>query len=402
MTDVRAPIPRLAARSGPAILNYGFRPFFFLAGLTALLGMVFWLAEMTGVLSVPTVFTPLTWHAHEMLFGYAVAAIAGFLLTAIPNWTGRLPLHGQPLLVLVLLWLAGRVAVAMSAVIGAWTAAAVDLAFLAVLLFVVAREIIAGNNLRNLPMLVAVAALLVANALMHSEPLGLGALAPTGWRLAVSIVTLLITLVGGRIVPSFTRNWLAKKQPGAMPATFSRLDQITLAATVLALGCWVVFPGTASATWLLAVGAVLNVVRLCRWRGDRAISDALVFILHVGYAWVPLGLGLLAVAQSPEWLPETTAVHGLTAGAVGTMTLAVMTRATRGHTGRPLHADAGTIIVYILVNASAMTRIAAAIWPALYDPLLWIAGATWIAAFGGFLVLYGPMLLTPRPDGKPG
>ncbi len=401
-TTVRAPIPRIAARSGPAILNYGFRPFFFLAGVSAVLGMVFWLAEVTGHLSVPSVFSPLTWHAHEMLFGYAVAAIAGFLLTAIPNWTGRLPLHGSPLLVLVLLWLGGRLAVATSTIIGAWAAAAIDLAFLTVLLFVVAREIVAGKNLRNLPMLAAIGALLVANALMHCEPLEMGEFAAIGWRLAVGVATLLITLIGGRIVPSFTRNWLAKRPAGGMPASFGRVDQITLAATVAALACWVAIPGTDAATALLALAAVLNVLRLCRWRGYRAINDPLVLILHVGYAWVPLGLGLLAVAQSPQWLPETAAVHGLTAGAVGTMTLAVMTRATRGHTGRPLLADAGTTIVYVLVTMSSITRIMAPMWPALYNPLLWTAGAAWIAAFGGFLILYGPMLLSPRPDGKPG
>jgi uncharacterized protein involved in response to NO len=399
---VRAPTPRVAARSGPAILNYGFRPFFFMAGLSAVFGMAFWLAEVTGLLSVPSVFSPLTWHAHEMLFGYAVAAIAGFLLTAIPNWTGRLPLHGSPLLVLVLLWLGGRFAVAMSTVIGAWTAAAIDLAFLAVLLFVVGREIVAGKNFRNVPMLAAIGALLVANALMHSEPLDIGDFAAIGWRLAVGVATLLITLIGGRIVLSFTRNWLAKRPAGGMPAPFGRFDQITLAATIAALVCWVAFRGADAATALLALAAVLNFVRLCRWRGYRAIKDPLVFILHVGYAWVPLGLALLAVAQSPQWLPESAAVHGLTAGAIGTMTLAVMTRATRGHTGRPLHADAGTTIVYVVVTMSSITRITASMWPALYNPLLWTAGAAWIAAFSGFLVLYGPMLLSPRPDGKPG
>jgi uncharacterized protein involved in response to NO len=178
----RAPVPRLRAEPGFAILGYGFRPFFFLAGLSAVLGLALWLAEKAGVLFVPTDFAPPTWHAHEMLFGFTVAAIAGFLLTAIPNWTGRLPLQGGPLLALVLLWVAGRLAVATSAAIGARTAAAVDLAFLVVLLLVVAREIVAGKNWRNLPMLAAIAALLVANGLMHAEALNLGASATTGSR----------------------------------------------------------------------------------------------------------------------------------------------------------------------------------------------------------------------------
>ena len=396
------PIPRLVARSGSAILNYGFRPFFLLAGVSGALLMAVWLAEMSGMLTVPSVFAPLTWHAHEMLFGFTVAVIAGFLLTTIPNWTGRLPLHGRPLLVLVLLWLGGRVAVATSAVIGARTAAAVDLMFLAALLFVVGREILVGKNWRNLPMLAAIGLLLVANALMHAEALDFGTVGASGWRLAVAVATSLIALVGGRIVPSFTRNWLAKRPGGEMPAPFARFDQLTLLATIAALAAWVVLPGASAPTVLLALAAALNLARLCRWQGHRTMSDPLVFILHVGYAWVPLGLGLLAVAQSPEWLPESAAVHGLTAGAVGTMTLAVMTRATRGHTGRPLHADAGTIAVYVLVTIAAFARIAASMWPALYPPLLWTAGVAWIAAFGGFAVLYGPMLLKPRVDGKPG
>ena len=194
-------------------------------------------------------------------------------------------------------------------------------------------------------MLAAIGLLLVANALMHAEALDFGTVGASGWRLAVAVATSLIALIGGRIIPSFTRNWLAKRPGGEMPAPFARFDQLTLVATIAALVAWVVLPGASAPAVLLALAAALNLARLCRWQGHRTMSDPLVFILHVGYAWVPLGLGLLAVAQSPELLPESAAVHGLTAGAVGTMTLAVMTRATRGHTGRPLHADAGTVAV---------------------------------------------------------
>ncbi len=399
---VRAPVPRLRAHAGPAILAYGFRPFFFFAGLSAVLGLALWLADLAGVLAIPTAFTPLTWHAHEMLFGYAVAAIAGFLLTAVPNWTGRLPLQGGPLLGLVLLWLAGRLAVATSAVLGAWAAAAIDLAFLAILLFVAAREIVAGKNWRNLPILAAIGTLLVANGLMHAEALDLGAFAAAGWRLAISVAIFLIALIGGRIVPSFTRNWLAKRPGEAMPVPFGRLDHVALGATLMAFVAWTAFPGTGAAAALAAVAAALNAVRLYRWRGYRSLADPLVFVLHVGYAWVPLGLGLLALAQGTDLLPESAAVHAFTAGAIGTMTLAVMTRATRGHTGRRLHADAGTTALYVLVTISAVARIAASARVEMYDLLIWIAGAAWIAAFGSFLALYGPMLFRPRIDGRPG
>jgi uncharacterized protein involved in response to NO len=399
---VRTPVPRLRAHTGAAILAYGFRPFFFLAGLSAVLGLGMWLADLAGVFAIPTAFTPPAWHAHEMLFGFTVAAIAGFLLTAIPNWTGRLPLQGGPLLALVSLWIAGRLAVAGSAVVGAWAAAAIDLAFLAVLLFAVAREIVAGKNWRNLPILAAIGALLVANGLMHGEALDLGAFAATGWRLAISIATLLIALIGGRIVPSFTRNWLAKRPGEAMPVPFGRLDRVALGATVVALAAWAALPGTGAAAALAAIAAALNAVRLYRWRGYRSLPDPLVLILHVGYAWVPLGLGLLALAQGTNLLPESAAVHALTAGAIGIMTLAVMTRATRGHTGRELRADPGTTAVYVLVTIAAMARIAASMWLEGYNLLIWIAGAAWIAAFGSFLAVYGPMLFRRRIDGRPG
>jgi uncharacterized protein involved in response to NO len=384
-----------------AIFAYGFRPFFLLAGLSAMLGLGVWLAGLGGVLAVPTDFTPLMWHAHEMLFGFTVAAIAGFLLTAIPNWTGRLPLQGGALLGLALLWLAGRLAVATSAVLGTWLAAVIDLAFLAVLLFVVAREIVAGKNWRNLPILAGIGTLLVANGLMHAEALDVGAFAAAGWRLAISMAIFLIALIGGRIVPSFTRNWLAKRPGEAMPASFGRLDRVALGATVLALAAWTALSGPGAAA-LAAIAAVLNAIRLSRWRGYRSLADPLVLVLHVGYAWVPLGLGLLALAQGTDLVPESAAVHGLTAGAIGTMTLAVMTRATRGHTGRPLRADAGTTAVFVLVTISAVARIAASVWVEGYDLLIWIAGTAWIAAFGSFLALYGPMLLRPRIDGRPG
>jgi uncharacterized protein involved in response to NO len=398
----RTAIPRLQVHQGAALLAYGFRPFFLLAGLSAALGLLLWLADLAGVLALPTAFDPVAWHTHEMLFGFTTAAVAGFLLTALPNWTGRLPLQGTPLLVLVLLWLAGRLAVASSAVIGGWTAAVIDVGFLAVLMAAVAREIVAGKNWRNAPMLTAIAALLAANGLMHGEALGVVAWAGAGWRLAIAVIVLLIVLIGGRIVPSFTRNWLAKRGETSFPAPFGALDQATLGATLLALLVWVALPASVVAAPVQAIAAVLNAVRLGRWRGHRSLADPLVFVLHLGYAWVAVGLALLAAGQIPGMLPETTAVHGLTAGAFGTMTLAVMTRATLGHTGRELRAGAGTTLVYALVSVAALTRVTAVLWPAAYDALLWTSGLAWIAAFGGFVVLYGPMLASPRVDGRPG
>jgi uncharacterized protein involved in response to NO len=384
------------------VLAYGFRPFFLLAGLFAALAMALWLADLAGGIVLPSALPAHIWHAHEMLFGFAAAAIAGFLLTAIPNWTGRLPLHGAALLTLVLLWLAGRIAVSFSGMIGLWTAAVIDLAFLAVLLAAVAREILAGKNWRNMPMLGALAALLVANALMHMDVLGLVDTAMAGWRLGISVVVLLIALIGGRIIPSFTRNWLARQSAASFPAPFGRLDRVALVVSVAALAAWIGFSGTAAAAALAALACVSNAARLARWEGHRTLRDPLVFVLHAGYAWLPVGFAGLALAQGTALLSESGAVHAFTAGAIGTMTLAVMTRATLGHTGRPLRADAGTTTVYALVTFAALARIAAAAWPSAPETLLWLAGGAWFAAFAGFTMVYGPMLLRPRIDGRPG
>ena len=400
--QLHTPIPRLRPQAGAAVLAYGFRPFFLAAGVTAALALAVWLVDLAGGPTLPSAFPPMVWHGHEMLFGFAVAAIAGFLLTAIPNWTGRLPVQGTPLLVLVLLWLAGRLAVAFSQVIGVWPAAVIDLAFLAAMLFVVAREIVAGNNRRNLPM-VAGLGLLLANALMHAEAAGVAVPEGSGRRLAISVITLLIALIGGRIVPSFTRNWLAKNRPGLPPpAPTNRFDQGALTTTVLALLAWVLLPATLLSAALLAVAAVANAVRLGRWQGWRTVADPLVVVLHVGYAWVPIGLALLAIGQASGGPPEIAALHGLTAGAMGTMTLAVMTRATLGHTGRTLHAGPGTIAVFVLVTVAAVARAVATFMPEAWTPLVWTAGLAWIAAFAGFVAIYGPMLLSPRIDGRPG
>lgn len=396
------PVPRLRPHAGSALLAYGFRPFFLAAGVAAALALALWLVALAGGPALPSAFPPAVWHAHEMLFGFAAAAVAGFLLTAIPNWTGRLPVQGTPLLLLTLLWLAGRLAISVSAIIGIWPAAAIDLAFLAALLFVIVRELVAGNNRRNLPIAFVLALLLAANGLTHVEAAGLGVPQGSGWRLAIAVVIFLIALIGGRIVPSFTRNWLTKNRPKDRPPSPSgRFDQVALGATVLGLAAWVVLPQTMLASALAAVAAIANAIRLFRWRGHRTVADPLLLVLHVGYAWVAIGLALLALNQV-GLLPETAAIHGFTAGAIGTMTLAVMTRATLGHTGRNLGAGHGTNSIFVLVTAAATTRVLATLLPDYWEPLMWISGAAWIAAFGGFVAIYGPMLIRPRIDGRPG
>jgi uncharacterized protein involved in response to NO len=351
---------------------------------------------LQGGLALPTAFDPVTWHAHEMLFGFAGSAVAGFLLTAVPNWTGRMALQGRPLAALAALWLAGRVAVAFSAVTGPHAAAALDLAFPAALLGVVAREIVVGRNWRNLPVCLALAGLLAANALTHLDAIGLAATGSAGIRLGTAVLVALITLVGGRIVPSFTANWLRKRGEARLPAPFGRFDLAIVVLTATALLAWTIAP-TAPATAALALAAGLaNALRLARWRGHRTLAEPLLWVLHLGYAWIPAGLLLTSIgAFSPGLLSPVAGLHALTAGAIGTMTLAVMTRATLGHTGRALTADRGTVLIYACVSLGGVLRVGAPMIPGA-EALLPISGALWGAAFLLFARIYGPLLVRPR------
>ena len=318
---------------GPALLSYGFRPFFLFGSLHAGLTVLLWLPVYFGEVALPTAFTPLDWHIHELLYGYLPAVAAGFLLTAVPSWTGRLPIAGRPLFGLFALWVVGRLAVALSALLGAGLAAVADLAFLTALLVALLGEVVAGRNWRNLRVLGAGLLLLAGNAVFHAEA-ALTGTAGYGTRLGVAAALGLIMLIGGRIVPSFTRNWLARRGPGRLPAGFSRFDALSVAAAGLALAAWIAVPG-ADVTGALLLGAgLLQALRLARWAGERTGAEPLVLVLHVGYAFVPLGFLLLGAAiLLPGVLPPSAALHAWTAGAISVMTLAVMTRASLGHTG---------------------------------------------------------------------
>lgn len=380
--------------TGPALFSYGFRPFFLGGAAWSVACIALWIPQFMGDFSLPTAYSPLDWHIHEMLYGYVAAVIAGFLLTAIPNWTGRLPINGAPLVALAALWLAGRLAILFSAQVGVLLAAVIDVAFLATLAFVAARELIAGRNWRNLRVLLLVGILIAGNIVFHAEVYLSGG-ADYGIRIGIGAVILLISLVGGRIVPSFTRNWLARRDGGRLPAPFSRFDVASIGMSLVALALWVAWPDKIVTGWALIVAAVMQAIRLARWAGDRTTQDRLVLVLHVGFAFVPIGFGLVgASALNPALVPGSVGIHAWTAGAIGLMTLAVMTRASLGHTGQPLIAGSGTQAIYLLALCSALLRIIAGFDGSIL--LMEIAGLAWIAAFGGFTLLYGP-LLARRP-----
>lgn len=380
--------------AGPAMFAYGFRSFFFIAGLWAALAILLWLPQYFGQITLPTAFSPLDWHIHEMLYGYVAASIAGFLLTAIPNWTGRLPVNGWALAGLAFLWLAGRVAILLSAKIGGIAAAVVDVSFLAMLGCVAAREIIAAKNWRNLRVLGVISVLIVGNVVFHVEVL-LAGTASYGIRIAVAAVIGLIMLVGGRIVPSFTHNWLTRSNPGRLPVPFSHFDMIAVAASALALLLWVAAPAHVITGILMLAGGILQAMRLIRWAGYRAVADRLVFVLHVAYIFLPIGFLLLGASALLPYIPATAGMHAWTAGAIGLMTLAVMTRATLGHTGQPLQAGWVTQGIYAFVFTAAVLRIIAAFNGSVQ--LLEFAGTLWSVGFACFLLFYGPLLLTRSP-----
>ena len=358
-----------------------------------MLGLALALTQLLAGISLPTAAQPVLWHAHEMLFGYLAAAIAGFLLTAIPNWTGRLPLSGRPLLGLVLAWLAGRLAMATSAWIGVLPAAALDLLFPLALSAVVLREIIAGRNWRNLPVGLAGPLLLIAGGLFHAGQAGLLEAPDLGLRLGIAVVTLLIALIGGRIIPSFTRNWLATRKAEHLPAAFGRFDHIALVVTLIALATWLVTPTGLVAGLLLAAAACLNLARLARWCGLATLREPLLWVLHLGYLWIPVGLLLTAAGTVTAAVPPVAGLHALTVGAMATMTLAVMSRATLGHTGRALRAGPGLTSAFGLITLAALARLLASLAPGLYPSLIGLSAVAWFGAFVLFLWICGPMLL---------
>lgn len=387
---------QMRAWTGPAILTFGFRPFFFGAAVWATLTMALWVPMLSGHLMLPTAFDPVSWHAHEFLFGYLCAVVAGFLLTAVPNWTGRLPIVGWRLGALAGLWLAGRLAVAVSGSLPALLVAVADLAFSVVFALAIGREILAGKNWRNLIVLAMLGVFILGNALFHWEAAeGDYAAQGYGLRLGLGAGIMMIAVIGGRVVPSFTRNWLVKRRSNVLPvAPMQAFDKAALVAILVALLLWVAFPLEALTGAALALAGGLHVMRLARWAGHRTLAEPLVTVLHAGYAFVPLGaLALAAEILLPGSFGMAGAQHFWMAGAIGLMTLAVMTRATLGHTGQALTAGVGTVTIYLALILSVFTRVAGGVWPEFSGPLNTVAGLFWILAFGGFAVVYGALLL---------
>jgi len=383
---------KIRAYQGPKLLDRGFRPFFLSAGVFAALAMPLWVAILALDYQLPASLSGRAWHLHEMLFGYLAAVIAGFLLTAIPNWTGRLPVVGKPLGALWALWLAGRMAM-LFLEFAPILAAVIDSAFLVVFAGLLWREVLAGKNIKNAPVCLIVSLLAAGNISFHILWLSDNATLQAE-RLGLAMIAILISLIGGRITPSFTRNWMMKHQISPLPAAFDNIDKAGLATGVVAIIVWLVVGVTQIGGILFALASVLYFYRIYRWRGFACLVEPLVVILHIGYIWLPVWFALMALlAFFPETVSQPAALHALSAGAIGTMTIAVITRASLGHSGQPLTADKWTTLIYVLIIAGAVLRMSADWLPLDYTMAVSLAGALWSLGFAVFVIIYGPILL---------
>jgi uncharacterized protein involved in response to NO len=392
--------PRPAAPISLPLARKGFRPFFLLAALFAFSVLPIWMLAIGGFLDPSGYLDATYWHAHEMVFGFAVAVLAGFLLTAVGNWTGRETAVGGRLLALAGLWLAGRVAITCGGSLPRWIPAIADLSFLPVLVAVLARPILAANNKRNLVMLAILAALFFGNLAVHLDVLGV---LPGGRRggslFGVDVVIFVILVIAGRVFPMFTRNGTGKDAIRSWPL----FDTLTIVAMLALVVADVAAPASAVAATLAALTAAFASIRATHWGARHSLREPLLWILHVGYAWIPVGLLLRALAYFGAFAPGALATHALTAGAIGALTLGMMSRVSLGHTGRTMVAPRLATVSFVLVTFAAIVRVAAPfVHPASYRLSLFVSGMAWSIAFGLYVVGYAPILLGARADGKAG
>jgi uncharacterized protein involved in response to NO len=407
--SLRSAEPAAGSPSFEALFSYGFRPFFLGAAVFTIVLMTVWLGFIANLALggtgawLPVAGSPYAWHAHEMVFGFAAAAIAGFLLTAVPNWTGALPLSGAPLVGLFLLWGVGRVVMAFSGVLPPWIVAAADVAFIPVLGAFAAWQLFVKPAARNLVFLALLLMLCAANAAYHLATYDVIRLDPLELlRNGLLVVGIIIAVIGGRIIPSFTHNWLHINRPGApLPRRLAALDASSILSIVAILIARVLDAPDPIEGAIALVAATLNATRLVFWRGWGTRAEPIVWVLHAGYAWLVIALALIAASHLTPWVPATLANHALGTGAVGLMILAVMSRASLGHTGRRIIAPAAIVAAYRLVSLAAHLRVLGPlIFPDHQGPILVVAAAAWISAFLLFIVVYGPILTTPRVHAK--
>ena len=390
-----------AARFVP--FAYGFRPFFLAAGWYALIAIAVWASLYNLGISPFGSLPSYLWHGHEMLFGFVTAAIAGFMLTAVPSWTGGRGFAGWPLVVLTMVWLAGRLAIGAAGWIPLPVLAIVELAFLPALAVTLAPSLLRTPN-RNRPLLLVLLVLWATDVtFVYAIKNGDAVLAGTALRTALNIVLLLITVIGGRIVPSFTSSALRKRGIDADVRVRSGVERLVIGGMIALVAADLIAPRHWVTASIAAAVAAVHAWRMLGWQGSRTTGEPIVWVLHVAYVWLPIGLALKAVhlLTAAGWAAHW--MHALSVGAAATMILAVTTRAALGHTGRPLTVGRSIAVSYVLLVAATTVRVfGPALLPFSYHWTVGVASLLWIAAFLIFAVKYTPILIGPRSDGKPG
>ena len=400
MTDLSSAATR---ERGFALFAYGFRPFFLLAGLYAVVSIPAWLwLYRTGASPLASM-PPQLWHGHEMLFGFVGAAIAGFMLTAVPSWTGSRGFAGWPLIGLTVIWMLGRAAFAAASHVPPAILVVAELAFLPGVFALVAPPVLRTMN-RNLPLLFVLAAFWCLDAAFLWAVIDANTMLARQLLLAtLGVVLLLITAIGGRIVPAFTANALRVRGIDVTLRSRPAVEKVVIATMVaLALADLAQAPPALSAS-IAGVAALLHLLRMSGWQTRRTLRDPIVWILHAAYLWLPVGLALRALHTLGGFDFAAHWIHALGTGAAATMVLAVMTRAALGHTGRPLQVAPAIVWSYGLLIAAGILRVfGPAVLPAAYPATVTLASIAWTAAFLLFVYVYTPVLLLPRVDGRPG
>jgi uncharacterized protein involved in response to NO len=381
------------------IFALGFRPFFLSAAIFAVVLLARWVFTFAGSHEFPNYYGALGWHSHEMIFGYTVAVIAGFLLTAARNWTDLQTAAGAPLAALVALWLAARLMPFLPELFSSWLMAAVDIAFLPALLTALAIPLLRSGQKRNLIFLLIIAALVVANLLVHLELTGVTAnTARAGTFLGLNLIVLLIVIMGGRVIPFFTERALS----GVIPKRWPAIEWLSPASALAFLLAELLLPNSIVAGALAALAAASNGLRLMGWYTKRFWAVPLLWVLHAGYAWIVVGFCLRSLAVFGLIPPQFT-VHAFTVGGIGVLTLGMMARVSLGHTGRSLKVSTAVALAFVLVNLAALVRGIVPIgFPHWLVQLVALSGGLWVVAFAIFVVVYTPILIQPRVDGRPG
>ncbi len=383
-----------------ALFELGFRPFFLCAGISAAFLIAAWLAALQGHATYGNYYGAYLWHAHEMVFGYSIAVIAGFLLTSVRNWTGMETARHGALAGLVLLWLLGRVLPFFADYLHTWLIAFVDLLFLPVLGAVLAVPLVKSNNRRNLFFIPLFAAFTVANILMHLEALQL----LVGWglvgeKLSLGLVMVVISVIGGRVIPFFSKTAIA----GYQSNTTLWLDRLAIVSVLVFVLCFAFIKQGSSLLGIVALfAAVVNLLRLKSWYSAQIWRNPLLWVLYVSYLWLIVGFVLFFI-EGVLTLNGRPALHAITVGTIGGITLGMMARVSLGHTGRTLKPLGVTTLAFVLMNLSALLRVFLPLLePERYQYAIQLSGGLWLVAFGLFVVVYTPVLLFPRVDGRPG